>query len=58
MLILDFEEDENRIFFFYCNVIESRKNIIEKELNLMKYFFYKSKNVFKNEDFENLINIC
>lgn len=39
MLILDFEEDENRIFFFYCNVIESRKNIIEKELNLMKYFF-------------------
>lgn len=38
MLILDFEEDENRIFF-YCNVIESRKNIIEKELNLMKYFF-------------------
>lgn len=35
-------------YFFYFNVIESRKNIIEKELNLMKYFFrYKSKNVFK-----------
>lgn len=45
MLTLDLEEDENRTFF-YRNATESRKNITEKEPNLMKHFFrYKSKNV-------------
>lgn len=48
MLTLDLEEDENRTFFFYRNAPESRKNITEKEPNLMKHFFrYKSKNVSK-----------
>lgn len=38
MLTLDLEEDENRTFF-YRNATESRKNITEKEPNLMKHFF-------------------
>lgn len=48
MLTLDLEEDENRTFF-YRNATESRKNITEKEPNLMNliFFRYKSKNVSK-----------
>lgn len=43
MLTQDLEEDENRTFFFYLNATESRKNITEKEPNLMKHFFLGTK---------------